>query len=257
MKKTSNSIQETEELRESAEQEHLAELARVTHLGLMNEIALGFAHEVNQPLAAIANYTHISLNIIHSENADLVKLADILYKTQQQALRAGQLINLMRGLTKNHPKLRSSVEINVLIREAVRLCMANIKKNQLELTLKLENNLPTVYADPFQIEQVVINLIRNSIDALQNLPGNRQRRLSLHTQLTAAQEIQVSVEDNGPGINEDQQLKIMLPLYTTKTNSIGMGLTISRSLIEAHGGALHFTSKPGKGSAFYFTLPAE
>jgi signal transduction histidine kinase len=121
--------------------------------------------------------------------------------------------------------------------------------------LDLQKNLPPINVDHVQIEQVIINLIRNSIDALENLPAKHQRDLSITSRLSFNNVIEVRIKDNGQGIDEDQQQKILMPFYTTKAAGMGMGLSISRSLIEAHEGALHFNSQPGKGSTFYFTLP--
>jgi C4-dicarboxylate-specific signal transduction histidine kinase len=242
---------------EQQDKKHLDELAHVTRLGLMGEMASGIAHEVNQPLCAISSYTQVSLNLINTENPDLAKLTEILYKTQEQALRAGRIIHRMREFVKSHSKHRSTADINTLIHNAISLCIAELKHNDIRLTFELENNLPPVYVDQIQIEQVIINLVRNSVDALQNLPAKQQRHLSIRSLLTLNNGIQVRVKDNGLGLNEDQQQKILTPFYTTKTNGMGMGLSISRSLIETHEGTLYFNSKPGKGSTFYFTLPIQ
>jgi PAS domain S-box-containing protein len=239
---------------EQKDAEHLNELAHVTRLGLIGEMASGIAHEVNQPLSAIANYSQVSLNMIKKENPDLVLLSEILSKTQQQALKAGKIIHRIKSFVKFHVKHRSSVDINASIQKAVDLCVAELRRYSIKLTLELEDNLPMIHVEQIHIEQVIINLIRNSFDALLDLPG-MQRQITINSQLTANNEIQVSVKDNGLGINEDQQQKILTPFYTTKTEGAGMGLAISRSLIEAHGGALKFNSERGKGTTFYFTLP--
>ncbi|WP_340124423.1 ATP-binding protein [Methylobacter svalbardensis] len=241
--------------REQQDKKHLDELAHVTRLGLMGEMASGIAHEVNQPLAAISSYTQVSLNLIKAENPDLAKLTEILSKTQQQSLRAGQIIQRMREFVKSHVKHRASADINSLLHDAVSLCIADLKQNSIELTLELENNLLPVYVDHIQIEQVLINLIRNSVDAVQNLPAEQQRQLTIHSRLTPNNDIEIRVKDNGSGLNEDQQQKISTPFYTTKADGMGMGLSISRSLIEAHEGTLRFNSEFGKGTTFYFTLP--
>jgi len=243
--------------REQQDKEHLDELAHVTRLGLMGEMASGIAHEVNQPLSAISSYTQVSLNLIDSEDPDLVKLTEILYKTQQQALRAGRIIHRMREFVKSHSIHRLSGDINTLIHEAVGLCIADLKQSGIGLAFELEHDLPLVYVDHVQIEQVIINLLRNSIDALKSLPAGHQRRLSIHSQLVLNGCIQVRVKDNGPGLDNDQQQKILTPFYTTKADGMGMGLSITRSLVEAHDGTLHFNSKPGKGTTFYFTLPIQ
>jgi PAS domain S-box-containing protein len=241
--------------REQQDKEHLDQLAHVTRLGLMGEMASGIAHEVNQPLAAISSYTQVSLNLINTENPDLVKLTEILYKTQQQALRAGRIIHRMREFVKSHSKHLLITDVNTLIHDAVSLCSAELKHNGIKLIFRLENNLPPIHVDQIHIEQVIINLIRNSVDALQNLPAQQHRHLIIHSRLTRNNDIQVRVKDNGRGLNEEQQQKILTPFYTTKADGMGMGLSISRSLIEAHEGTLRFNSKSGKGSTFYFTLP--
>ena len=243
--------------REQQDKEHLDQLAHVTRLGLMGEMASGIAHEVNQPLSAISSYTQVSINMINTENPDLVKLTEILYKTQQQALRAGRIIHRMREFVKSQSKHRSTADINTLIHDAVSLCSAELKHNDIKLTFQLENNLPSIYVDHIHIEQVIINLIRNSVDALKNLPAKQQRCLTIYSRLILNNAIQVGVKDNGPGLDEEQQQKILTPFYTTKTDGMGMGLSISRSLIEAHEGTLRFNSKAGKGSTFYFSLPVE
>jgi C4-dicarboxylate-specific signal transduction histidine kinase len=243
--------------REQQDKEHLDQLAHVTRLGLMGEMASGIAHEVNQPLSAISSYAQVSINIINTENPDLVKLTEILYKTQQQALRAGRIIHRMREFVKSQSKHRSTADINALIHDAVSLCSAELKHNDIKLTFQLESNLPPIYVDHIHIEQIIINLIRNSADALKSLPAKQQRCLTIYSRLILKDAIQVGVKDNGPGLDEEQQQKILTPFYTTKTDGMGMGLSISRSLIEAHEGTLRFNSKAGKGSTFYFSLPVE
>jgi C4-dicarboxylate-specific signal transduction histidine kinase len=243
-------------LQEQQDKEHLNQLAHVTRLGLMGEMASGIAHEVNQPLAAVSSYSQVSLNLVNAETPDLVMLSEILYKTQKQALRAGQIIHRMRDFVQSHSKHRSTVAIDTLINDAVSLCVTELKQNDITLTVELDHNLPPIYADHVQIEQVIINLVRNSIDALKQLPLKQTRQLSIISHVTTNKAyIKVEVTDNGPGIDLEQQQKILMPFYTTKTNGMGMGLSISRSLIESHNGSLHFSSQPGKGTTFYFTLP--
>jgi PAS domain S-box-containing protein len=243
--------------REQQDKKHLDELAHVTRLGLMGEMASGIAHELNQPITAVSTYTQVSLNIINAESPDLVKLAEILSKTQQQAFRAGQIIRRMREFVKSYAKKSSTVDMNTMIHDCISLCDPELKQHNIRLTIELESNLPSVYVDHIQIEQVIINLIRNSVDALLNLPVEKQPHLTIHSHLMPGNAIRVRVKDNGPGIDQDRQQKILMPFYTTKANGMGMGLSISRSLIEAHEGSLHFNSKPGKGTTFYFTLPIQ
>lgn len=242
--------------REQQNQEHLNELAHSTRLSLMGEIASGIAHEVNQPLSSIATYTQVSINLINNGNPDPLKLIDILYKTQQQALRAGRIVHRMREFVKFQSKHCLSLNINNLIDDAVSLCIAELKHNNIKLTLNLENNLPPVFVDQIQIEQVIINLVRNSIEALQTLQARRERQLHIASLLTPDHSVQVRIQDNGPGFNEEQRQQILTPFYTTKTDSMGMGLSISQSILAAHHGMLQFDGQADHGATFYFTLPA-
>jgi PAS domain S-box-containing protein len=242
-------------LQEQQNKEHLEKLAHVTRLGVMGEMASGIAHEVNQPLTAVVNYTQVCLRYIDGKNPDLAKLSEILHKSHQQALKAGQIIHSMREFVKPSKIHRATANINSLIYEAISLLDADLKQNSIKLSFELKKNLPLVYIDNVQIEQVILNLIRNSIDALRDLPHKELRLLSIQTHLNEQNYIEIKVKDNGSGLSDVQREKILTPFYTTKSTGMGMGLSISRSLVEAHEGVLHFNSKQNKGTTFYFTLP--
>jgi len=242
---------------ELQEKEHLEKLAHVTRLGLMGEMASGIAHEVNQPLSAVVNYTQVCLRFLQGENPDLVKIGEILHKANQQALKAGQIIHSMREFVKPRKIHRSTVDINDLIYDAISLFEPDFKQQLIAMRFELTKSLPNVFIDRVQIEQVLLNLIRNSIDALKDLPQFTQRQLSIETSLNELNYILVRVKDNGPGLTSIQQEKILTPFFTTKASGMGMGLSISRSLVEAHQGTLHFNSKEYKGTTFYFTIPTE
>lgn len=244
-------------LQEQKEKEHLEKLAHVTRLGLMGEMASGIAHEVNQPLSAVVNYTQACLQFIQNENPDLEKIGEIMYKANQQALKAGQIIHNMREFVKPRKIHRSTVDINTLIYDAISIFESDFKQHLIAMRFDLTKNLPHVYIDQVQIEQVILNLIRNSIDALKELPQFTQRQLSIETSLNDLNCVVIRVKDNGPGLTPLQQGKILTPFFTTKVSGMGMGLSISRSLVEAHHGTLHFNSKVDKGTTFYFTLPTE
>jgi PAS domain S-box-containing protein len=242
---------------EQLERERLDELAHVTRLCLMGEMGSGIAHEVNQPLTAIANYTQACLRFIGVENPDLDQLGEILFKIHQQALKAGQIIHRMKDFVSARKIYRSDTDINALVEDAASLCASDFKQNNIRLKLDLAKNLPDVTIDNVQIEQVMINLIRNSVDVLKKPSQKTLRQLSIQTQLNSNSDIEIRVKDNGSGIDEAQQQKILTPFYTTKADGMGMGLSISRSIIEAHAGVLRFNSKPQKGTTFYFTLPVK
>jgi PAS domain S-box-containing protein len=241
--------------RDQRDKEHLDQLAHITRLGLMGDMASGIVHEVNQPLTAIINYSQASLNFLKTENYDRVKLAETIQKVQQQASRTSEIIQKMREFIKSNAMQSLKADVNDLIKTVSILCAAQLKDNQINLVLELEKNLPLIDVDHIQIEQVIINLFRNSADALQSLPETIQRQLTVHSQLTPENELQISVKDNGPGLSAEQQEKLMTPFYTTKADGMGIGLSISRSIIEAHNGRLHFESLLGVGTVFYITLP--
>jgi PAS domain S-box-containing protein len=240
---------------EQQEKEHLEELAHVTRVGLMGEMGSGIAHEVNQPLTAITNYTQACLRFIGAENPDLAQLGDVLFKIHQQALKAGQIIHRMKNFVSPRKICRTYVNINSLVEDAVSLSANAFKQSKIRLELDLEKNLPEVSIDDVQIEQVLLNLIRNSIDALKDMPPTTQRKILVQTRLTNPNEIEVKVNDNGSGIDDAQKDKILNPFFTTKPTGMGMGLSISRSIIEAHEGVFNFKSKAEQGTTFYFTLP--
>jgi len=244
-------------LKELEDKAHLDELAHVTRLGLMGEMASGIAHEVNQPLTAIASYTQACLNFMQAEQPDLLQLREVLQKTYQQALKAGQIIHRMREFVTSKTTHRSSVVINDLINVCLSLCAADLKHNNIVQKINLAKNIPVVYVDSVQIEQVLLNLIKNSLDALKNLPENKQQLLSIQTSQDDHHRIVVRIKDNGPGIEKTEQEKILTPFFTTKKSGMGMGLSISQSLVKANGGELFFNSEPGKGTTFYFTLPVQ
>lgn len=242
-------------MQEKQDKAHLDELAHVIRIGLMGEMASGIAHEINQPLTAIVSYSQACINFIQTEKLDLAQLGDTLNKTLEQALRAGQIIHHMRDFVKAKTRHRSTVDVNSLIQISISLCASDLKHNNIIQTLKLADNLPAIAIDGVQIEQVLLNLIRNSIDALKNLPLEIPRKLSIQTYLNQDNYIECRVKDNGRGIDEADQEKILAPFFTTKPDGMGMGLSICNSIIRAHHGVMFFNSKPGNGTTFYFTLP--
>jgi PAS domain S-box-containing protein len=241
---------------EKEHREHLDALAHVTRLGLMAEMASGIAHEVNQPLTAIASYTHACLHLVKTDKIDVTKLSEILHKTHQQALRAGQIIHRMRDFVKPKQIHRTTIDINSLINVCLSMCTSDLTYHSIKPIVELSDALPSVYVDNVQIEQVILNLLRNGMDALKNVQPPKQRKIFINTYLNDNNFIEVKIKDNGAGISESLQKKITTPFYTTKSEGMGMGLTISHSIIKDHEGSLYFNSKLGKGTTFYFTLPA-
>ena len=242
-------------LQEKKEKEHLEELAHAARLSLVGEMGSGIAHEVNQPLTAITNYTQACLRFIDAENPDLKQLGEILFKVHQQALKAGQIIHRMKDFVSSRKIYRTETDINTLVEDAVSLCATDFKKNNIKVKLDLAKNIPDVTIDDVQIEQVLLNLIRNSIDALKDMPPKKPRKIMIQTYMKNLDHIICKVKDNGSGIDEALKEKILSPFFTTKPTGMGMGLSISRSIIEAHQGIFNFNSTPEEGTTFYVTLP--
>ena len=242
---------------EQQEKEHLEELAHVTRLCLIGEMGSGIAHEVNQPLTAIANYTQACLRFIGAENPDLNQLGEILFKIHQQALKAGQIIHRIKDFVSHRKIYRTDTDINILVEDAVSLCASDFKQNNIKLELDLAKNIPDVTIDDIQIEQVLLNLIRNSIDSLKGMPQKSQRQVLIQTCMNNLNQVEVKVNDNGSGIDEALKEKILTPFFTTKSTGMGMGLSISRSIIEAHQGVFNFNSKAEEGATFSFILPVK
>jgi len=242
--------------REREEKAHLDELAHVTRLGLMGEMVAGIAHQVNQPLTAVACYVQTCLSYLDADQPDLAQLRNVLNKSYQQALKAGEVIHHMREFVTFKTLHRSSVNINDLIVVCLNMCESEFNQYKIVRHLDLANNLPVLHIDSVQIEQVLLNLIRNSFDALKQKTQTKQRQLSIQSCLDN-HHIVVRIKDNGPGIEPADQAKILTPFYTSKTTGMGMGLSICQSIVKAHDGELSFNSEPGKGTTFYFSLPLQ
>jgi PAS domain S-box-containing protein len=242
---------------EQKDKEHLEELAHVTRLCLIGEMGSGIAHEVNQPLTAIVNYTQACLRFIGADKTDFDQLGEILFKIHQQALKAGQIIHRMKDFVSNRKIFRTETDINSLIEDAVSLCANDLKQGSIMLELDLAENIPEITIDDVQIEQVVLNLIRNSIDALTLTPQNEPRSIRIKSYMKKHNRMEIKVIDNGSGIEDAQKEKILTPFFTTKPTGMGMGLSISRSIIEAHQGVFSFSSSPDEGTTFSFTLPVK
>ena len=240
--------------KEQVDKQHLDELAHVARLGLMGEMASGIAHELNQPLTAISAYSQVILRLIEDQDPDLKTIHETLQKISEQALRAGTIIKQMREFISRQTKRNSTVQINQLVRDAVNLCCDDCKQHDIKVQFKLEPQIPYVSVDNIQIEQVIMNLVKNSIDELANLPEGIPRRICIQTYLNKKHKVEVRIKDNGNGISEDTKKQLFNPFYTTKENGMGMGLSICRSIIEAHEGILNFNTMEGKGTTFLFLL---
>jgi len=246
------SEQERDRIEASQSKERLSHASRLSSMG---ELAAGIAHEMNQPLSAISSYAQASKRLLHSATGDSeIKVVAALDKICDQAIRASEVINRLRTFVKKRVAQRETVDLNALIFETVNLAKLDARIIDHEVILKLcHHNKPQLIADPVQIQQVLLNLIRNGIDAMENIKG---APLRIHSQWLSDKIIEVSVIDCGLGIDEKTSSDIFNPFFTTKEAGMGMGLTVSQNIIHAHGGSIYFGPRKTSGCIFSFSLPA-
>ncbi len=230
---------------------------RLTHVGrlaTMGEMATGLAHEINQPLTAIATYAQAAVRMIDSPGGtETTELREPLVQITNQALRAGEVIRRLRAFVKNRATRTETVDLNRLIEDLRVLAEPDTRVNDVRLSIDLTPELPAVSADPVQIQQVLLNLIRNAIDATLEAPAAPREILVQSTGV--ADGVEVAVVDRAGGIAPEIAANLFNPFYTTKAAGTGLGLAISRSIIRAHRGKLGHRPTPGGGTTFYFTLP--
>ena len=239
---------------EEQARQHLQSLAHVTRVSSMGEMASAIAHEINQPLTAIANYTYASVRMLRSGAAAQDEILEVLQRVAGEAERAGEVVRRMRSFVRGDEGQVQEVEANFLVNEVVRLAAAEARQNGVELDTRLEVGLQVVLADSIQIQQVLLNLVRNAIEAIA-MSGAEERRVQLSTRASGEDMIEIAVADTGPGLAGTDLEKVFEPFYTTKPEGIGIGLALSRSIADAHGGRLWATANAGPGATFRLTLP--
>ena len=235
-------------------QELQSELLHVTRLSTMGHIASALAHEINQPLTAIMNYVQAGKHLLTDEDADWrVKTRDVIGKAAAQAERAGGIIRNLRSFLKKREPEITRESANRLVAEANALALAGASNAGVRTVLDLAPGLPDVAVDRLQIQQVVINLVRNAIDAMAASP---RRELSIRTRATPEGGVEVAVIDSGPGLSSEIEGRLFEPFVTTKADGMGVGLSICRTIVEAHHGRIRHEANPSGGAVFAFTLPA-
>ncbi len=231
---------------------------RLTHfsrLSTMGEMAAGLAHEINQPLSAIATYAQACQRFLKQPEPDLGDVLAALEQINAQALRAGEVIRRLRNFVKNREVKREAVDCSRLLDDLRMLAETDARLHNVRLRIDAEEELPTVYADPIQLQQVVLNLVRNAIDAMADSPEDR-REVLLMTRRNGESEVQITVADHGSGLAPEATEHLFNPFFTTKAGGTGLGLAISKSIVRAHGGRLWHTPNEESGARFHFTLPA-
>ena len=224
----------------------------------MGEMAAGISHELNQPLAAIANYAQACVRLLRLPTPDMPEISGALEQIAGQALRAGEIIRRIRSLVRNEDVRRETQDINELIREVHGLLASDARVHDGKLALDLASPLPSVTVDGVQIQQVLMNLVHNAFEAqgARTTIGGAVRSAHRHASAPTAGDVEVSVSDLGPGLAGEAEQKIFEPFFTTKASGTGLGLAISRSIIKAHDARLGYRANQPRGACFYFVLPA-
>jgi C4-dicarboxylate-specific signal transduction histidine kinase len=241
---------------EEALREAESRLADVTRLTTMGAMAASIAHEVNQPLSAIVTNGSACLRMLSAASPDLSELREAVEDIIRDGKRASEVIAGVRALFRKQQAQRARLAINQIVQEALELTRGAAERNGVSLHSSLSDALPPVLGDPVQLQQVVLNLVANGIDAMSSISG-RPRELRVTSGRQGANGILVSVRDSGVGFDQSHSDRLFDAFYTTKPSGIGMGLAISRSIIEAHGGQLWGGPNEGPGATFQFSLPAE
>jgi two-component system sensor kinase FixL len=243
--------------RRRAESEARVLQERLTHfsrLSTMGEMAAGLAHEINQPLSAIATYAQACQRLMRLPEPGTEDVIAALEQINAQALRAGEVIRRLRNFVKNREVKREPVDCTRLLEDLRTLADTDARLHNIRLRLDCQDALPTVYADPIQLQQVVLNLVRNAIDAMTDVTEER-REVLLSSRRTEDEEVEITVADHGTGLAPEATEHLFNPFFTTKASGTGLGLAISRSIVRAHGGRLWHTPNDDCGVRFHFTLP--
>ena len=253
-------VQDTTERKraEEALRSMQSELVRVTQLSTMGQMAASIAHEINQPLAAIVTNANAGLRWLASKTPDLDEARAALTRIVGDGHRAGKVITGIRAMFRKDEQEKTLLDVNQLIQEVLALVQGDILRKDVSVQLNLMENLPVVLANRVQLQQVILNLIANALDAMSSV-NDRARVLRLKSERKGSAEVAqvlITVEDSGPGIDPEKIGQIFDAFFTTKSDGMGMGLSICRSIIEAHGGRLSALPDVELGSTFHIILPA-
>lgn len=235
--------------------ERQAELAHVLRVSTMGEMAASLAHELNQPLQAVVNFATGCLRRLDRASDVAKELLDPLTQIVSEALRAGEIVRRVRRFVRKAPTRRESADINELVLEATRIFEPEAAAEGVRIEVGVTPDLPPMEVDSIQIQQVILNLLRNGLEAMATTPAS-ERLLRVETALDAGGGVSVRVRDNGRGFEPELRERLFEPFFTSKPQGLGMGLSISRSIIEGHGGRLFGLPRPGGGAEFAFVLSA-
>lgn len=249
----SSDITERKEL-EIKSRQRLEELAHFSRISTVGEMTTEIAHELNQPLTSISSYSETLRQIIQSEQWDNNNVLDSLGEITHQAQRAASIIRRLRSLVRKDETFRSQYDVNSIIDELLQLSSMDSRWSDVEVNTELNEQIPMIFADKVLLEQVILNLIINALDAMSDKDVT-ERKLTIRTSLNDNGLVVIEISDSGHGLNTEQCSKVFEPFYTTKKSGMGMGLSICKSIIDDNGGNIWAESTPGNGSQFRFTIP--
>jgi signal transduction histidine kinase len=245
----------TEQKRAAAlRRENQAALHHTARLVNLAEAGTTLAHELNQPLVAIVGYNSACLRMLDSGNADPSELATAMEKCRAQAVRAGDILRRIRELTRKRAPTLAPNDVNATLRKVLAWVEDELERDGVRVSFELDPALPRAQADAILVEQVVLNLVNNAVDAMRNMPPG-QRELLIQTAAEERNAVRVTVADRGAGIAPEHEAHLFTPFFTTKERGLGLGLSICRSVLEMHGGRLWHDNRPDGGAAFHFSLP--
>jgi C4-dicarboxylate-specific signal transduction histidine kinase len=230
------------------------ELAHVNRVATMGQLTASIAHEVNQPIAATVSNAQAGLRWLNRQPPDLDEVRESLACIAEDGKRAGEVIAGIRDLIKKAPPRKDRVELNGAIREVIEITRSEAVKNGVSMQTELADDLPLIQGDRVQLQQVMLNLIVNAVEATSGVSGE-SRELLISTRKTETGGVRVAVRDSGPGLTPAALEHLFEPFYTTKPSGLGLGLSICRSIIEAHGGRLWASANVPRGAVFQFTVP--
>ncbi len=244
---------QAEEGLHESERQHEVELAHAARLSAMGQMASGLAHEINQPLCAIASFADASVRMLESKRFKRGDVLEGMQRVSAQAHRAGEIIRNMRAFVRKNPTKSSEIDVREVINDSVSLVRGQIKQKQVRIKLDVPDEPLTANANRVQLEQVIINLIQNSLEAMDQI-DIIEREILINACETVDEMILVSVVDSGTGLGDTNQSQMFEPFFTTKEEGMGIGLSINTSIIEKHGGKL-WAEANESGATFKFTVP--
>jgi two-component system sensor kinase FixL len=230
-----------------------ARMLHVSRLATIGEMAAGIAHELNQPLTAIANYAQACERLLARPAADLEDCRQALREITTQAVRASEIMRRLQSLARTQGMDRISTDLDSLIRPIIGLAHSDARAHGVSCSLQLAPELPNVTVDTVQIQHVILNLVRNGIEALDSTTGRRD--VVIGAARAGAGEVEISVSDNGPGLDQASAERVFDPFFSTRENATGLGLPISNTIAKAHGGSLGYRPNSPNGAVFFVRLP--